>query len=68
MEQNFIIYKKVPNYETEEEFLTLRPELIDHLKQDEFDVLCEALYKDYVVTADTKAVEYYSPKKIKAAK
>lgn len=63
-EQSLILFHRLPNYETDAQFASLRSALLKKMWGDEFTKNCKAVWDAYTVEEDSSAVSYYSPKKI----
>lgn len=65
IEDEFMIYQRVTNYTSDEEFENLKMGVLNDMKGEEFTKSIEEESASYEISEDSAAVKYYSPSKIK---
>lgn len=59
-----VVYHRLPNYRTEADFQALRSSVLVEMHSGDFSAEGAAVWENYPLQADPKALEYYSPKKL----
>ena len=65
MDEDLIVFKKIANFATDDEFESLKGDLLSEMKSEEFNDYAEELASQLATTEDVAAVKYYSVSKIK---
>lgn len=63
-EQFILLFHRLPNWETQEDFETLRSSVLWEMRGDAFEEQGAAVWENYPVEADAEAVEWYAPLKL----
>lgn len=62
--QYYVLFQRLENYSSQEEFEALKLNVLLEMRSDEYNAKAEPIYKAYEVVADSAAVKYYDPKKL----
>ena len=65
MDEDLIVFKRIANFATDDEFESLKGDLLSEMKSEEFNAYAEELAAQLSTTEDTAAVKYYAVSKIK---
>ena len=63
-DQFIVLFHRLPNYETETGFQSLRSSVLSQMRGSAWETACAAVWDTYDVTADERAVAFYDPKKL----
>ena len=62
--QYFVLFQRLENYSSQEEFDALKLNVLLEMRSDEYNAKAEPIYTAYEVVPDSAAVKYYDPKKL----
>ena len=65
MDEDFAVFKRVANFETDEEFANIKMDLLAEMKSEEFNAYAEELAAKLATEEDAAAVKFYAVSKIK---
>ena len=63
-EQFILLFHRLPNWETQEDFESLRPSVLWEMRGDAFEAEGAAVWQSYELVEDPEAVEWYAPLKL----
>ncbi len=63
-EQFILLFHRLPNWETQEDFEALRPSVLWEMRGEDFEAECAAVWDSYELVENEEAVEWYAPLKL----
>ena len=63
-EQFILIFHRLPNWETEDDFEALRPSVLWQMRGADFEAQGAAVWENYTLQTDAEALDWYQPQKL----